>query len=142
MGSHNSSKDKGLQGNEQIEEAIAALQKQPTPEVLAHTLTVLRHRMKAAGELILAVEPDLSKDQMAIQTVTTSDGMHWWIAFSGFEEQAKGASGLQSTFMTKMDQLFQAALEEEKIAGVIINPWNRTIQLDKQLLSIILGTQQ
>lgn len=141
MGERNNFKDKGLQGNERIEEAIAALQRQATPEVLAHTLTVLRHRMKEEGELILAVEPDFSKDQMTIQTVTTADGMHWWIAFSGFEEQSKGAGSIQSTFMTKINHLFQAAIEEDKIAGVIINPWNRTIQLDKQLLSIILGTQ-
>ena len=33
-------KDNELQGNEKIEEAIAALQQEPTQEMLAHTLTV------------------------------------------------------------------------------------------------------
>ena len=33
-------KDKGLQGNEKIEEAILALQQEPTEELLAHALTV------------------------------------------------------------------------------------------------------
>ena len=32
-------KDKGLQGNEKIEEAILALQQEPTEELLAHALT-------------------------------------------------------------------------------------------------------
>ena len=32
--------DKGLSGNEKIEEAIAALQEEPSQELLAHTLTV------------------------------------------------------------------------------------------------------
>ena len=34
-------KDEGLQGNETIEEAILRLQKEPTPELLAHVLTVI-----------------------------------------------------------------------------------------------------
>lgn len=39
-------KDNELQGNEKIEEAIAALQQEPTQEMLAHTLTVIRRRMQ------------------------------------------------------------------------------------------------
>ena len=39
-------KDEGLQGNETIEEAILGLQKEPTPELLAHVLTVIRRRMR------------------------------------------------------------------------------------------------
>jgi hypothetical protein len=33
--------DKGLLGNEKIEEAVAALQQETTQEMLAHTLTVI-----------------------------------------------------------------------------------------------------
>ena len=50
-------KDKGLQGNEKIEEAILALQQEPTEELLAHALTVVRRRMREQGQLIVAVEP-------------------------------------------------------------------------------------
>ena len=39
--------DEGLQGNETIEEAILALQQEPTEEILAHTLTVIRRRARA-----------------------------------------------------------------------------------------------
>lgn len=42
-------KDKGLQGNEKIEEAILALQQEPTEELLAHALTVVRRRMRGRG---------------------------------------------------------------------------------------------
>ena len=38
----NNNTDKGLQGNEKIEEAIAGLQKETTQEMLAHALTVIR----------------------------------------------------------------------------------------------------
>ena len=40
-----SMRDEGLKGNEQIEEAILALQQEATPEMLAHALTVIRRRI-------------------------------------------------------------------------------------------------
>ena len=87
----NSKKDKGLIGNEKIEEAIAALQEEPSQELLAHTLTVIRRRMQEDGQLILAVEPPAGEAQLRIQAVQTSDGKQWWSAFTGFEEELKVA---------------------------------------------------
>ncbi len=49
--------DEGLQGNEKIEQAIRELQQAPSGEELAHTLTVVRRRMKEGGQFIVAVEP-------------------------------------------------------------------------------------
>lgn len=40
------SQDEGLRGNEKIEEAIAALQQELPADILAHTLTVVRRRMR------------------------------------------------------------------------------------------------
>ena len=48
--------DEGLRGNEKIEMAILALQQEPTGEMLAHTLTVVRRRMRESGQLILALD--------------------------------------------------------------------------------------
>ena len=45
-----------------------------------------------------------------------------------------------STFLSDMEELFTAAVSENGISGVIINPWNRAIMLDKMLLKIILGS--
>ena len=84
--------DEKLQGNEKIEAAIEGLKKEPTQEMLAHTLTVIRRRMK-------------------------------------------GADKVMSAFMGNMRQLFEA----EEVKGIIVNPWNRTIMLDKNLIRIILG---
>lgn len=57
--------DEGLKGNEKIEEAIAALQREATPEQLAHTLTVIRHRVQEGGQFIVAVgavpDPDANE---------------------------------------------------------------------------------
>ena len=44
--------------------------------------------------------------------------------------------------MTDIGKVLEAALSEEEISGVIINPWNRTIQLDKNLIQIIEGAKR
>ena len=131
--------DEGLLGNEKIEEAIAALQQQPTQELLAHALTVVRRRMRENGQVIIAVEPNAAAGQMKLQAVNTSDGNSWWSAFTSFDEELKGSGSVMSTFMTDIGKVLEAALSEEEISGVIINPWNRTLMLDKTLIRIVLG---
>ena len=41
--------------------------------------------------------------------------------------------------MAEMEKLFETALSVDEVEGVIINPWNRTIMLNKRLMEIILG---
>ena len=135
----NQPRDKGLNGNEKIEQAVAALQQEATQEQLAHTLTVIRRRMKEQGQLVVAVEPDLGGGQMHLRAIRTADGASWWYAFTSFEEELKGAEQIQSTFLVDIEKLFDAALTVKEISGVILNPWNRTIQLDKTLIRIIKG---
>ena len=131
--------DEGLYGNEKIEEAIAALQQEPTQELLAHALTVVRRRMRENGQMIIAVEPGMSGEQMKLQAVQTADGNSWWAVFTSCEEELKGSGSVMSTFMTDIQKVLEAALSEGQISGVIINPWNRTLMLDKTLIRIILG---
>ena len=135
----NTNQDKGLQGNEKIEQAIAALQQEATQELLAHALTVIRRRMKEHGQFILAVEPPTGDNQLRIGTVKNGDNKVWWVAFTSFEEELKGGGSVQSTFLTDISQFFNSALQVNEIEGVILNPWNRTIMLDKNLINIILG---
>ena len=136
----NNNTDKGLQGNEKIEEAIAGLQKETTQEMLAHALTVIRRRMKEGGQFIIAVEPPKGDGQIRLEAIKTDDGRNWWAAFTSFEEEVKGSGSVMSTFLSDMEELFTAAVSENGISGVIINPWNRTIMLDKMLLKFILGS--
>lgn len=131
--------DEGLNGNETIEQAIAALQQEATQEQLAHTLTVLRRRMKAGGQLIVAVEPALDGGPVQLKTIQTADGGRWWYAFTSFDEELKGAEPLKSTFLAEIGKLFDAVLAVPELNGLILNPWNRTIQLDKELIRIIKG---
>ena len=62
-------RDEGLKGNEKIEEAIAALQQEATPEMLAHALTVIRKRVRENGQVIVAVEPPTGDGQIRLQAV-------------------------------------------------------------------------
>lgn len=131
--------DEHLQENEKIERAIADLQQEPTQEMLAHALTVIRRRMNAGGQLVVAVDVSEGSTQMNAQAIKTEDGGIWWPAFTSFEEEIIGNNRVMSTFMGNMKQLFEIALKTEEISGIIINPWNRTIMLDKELIRIILG---
>lgn len=135
----NTPQDKGLQENEKIEQAIAALQQEATQELLAHALTVIRRRMNENGQFILAVEPPTGDNQLRIGTVKTGDNKVWWAAFTSFEEELKGSGSVMSTFLTGIEQAFRAVLAAEGAKGIIVNPWNRTIMLDKNLIRIILG---
>ena len=131
--------DKTLQGNDKIETAIAALQQDATEEMLAHVLTVIRRRMKEYAQLIVAVEPPKGDVKINLQAIKTGDGKQWWAAFTSFDEELKGSSQIMSTFTADIDKIFHVALQEPSIEGVIINPWNRTIMLNKTLINIILG---
>ncbi len=130
--------DEGLIGNEKIEEAIKELQNEAAPEQLAHTLTVIRRRMEEGGQLIVSVEPAFGSTNLNLQTIKTDDGLLWWVAFTSFDEELLGADSVKSTFLSDMDKLFEAAYNEPSINGIIINPWNRTIILDKRLISITM----
>ncbi len=135
-------KDQNLQGNEKIEDAILQLQQEPTQELLAHALTVVRRRMKEQGHLIVAVDPAGAMDSLQIQTVQTGDGKLWFAAYTGFEEQMKGSNAVMSAFTAEIEKLFQTALQTDAVEGVILNPWNRTLMLNKNLIHIIMGTEK
>lgn len=88
------SQDEGLRGNEKIEEAIAALQQELSADMLAHTLTVVRRRMREQGQFILALETPGADEQLKVRAVKTEDGKLWWAAFTSFEEELKGEEAL------------------------------------------------
>ena len=98
--------DEGLKGNEKIENAIASLQADASEERLAHTLTVIRRRMRENGQFIVAVEPPSGEEQIKVQAVKTPDGKNWWMAFTSFEEELKGSNSVMSTFLTDINKMF------------------------------------
>ena len=130
--------DVSLIGNDKIEEAIVNIQKEPTEENLVRALSIVRHRMNDKGQLIIAVEPPLPDGKLNLKVIKTEDGQMWWTAYTSFDEELKGADQVKSTFLSEIGRMFEAALTVPEIAGIIINPWNRTIMLDKHLIRIIM----
>ncbi len=130
--------DQGLQGNDKIEEAIRELQEMPSDEQLAHTLTLLRRRMRENGQVVVAVEAVAKEQNLQLATVGTADGRRWFAAFTSFEEEMKGGGAVKSTFLADIRQLFEMTREAD-VAGVILNPWNRRLALDQTLLAVVLG---
>ena len=100
-------KDEGLNGNEKIEQAVCQLQQEPTQEQLAHTLTVIRRRMRENGQVVVAVEPNPASEQMQLRALRTADGASWWYAFTSFEEEMKSAEAVQSTFLVELEKLLE-----------------------------------
>ena len=107
--------------------------------MLAHTLTVIRRTMTKKAQMIIAVEPPRGDNQIRLQIVETPDGKKWWAAFTSFDEEMKGGNQVMSTFLADMDQLLKSSLSANDIEGVIFNPWNKTIMLNKKLINIVLG---
>ena len=130
-------KDQALRENEKIEEYIGILQKEPTEEMLAVTLSEIRRSMKAGSQLVVEVEPSVT-DRFNLRTMDI-EGKMWIPAYTSFDEELKGGSSLMSTFMAEMGQLFEMALADNNVEGVILNPWNRTLMLDRNLIRIIKG---
>lgn len=142
-----------LKGNEQIETAIEGLHQELSEEMLAHTLTVIRRRMKEGAHLIVSVgldantilsggvpltDPGEMNSQLSLKTIE-SDGKKWFVAYTSFEEQMKGNEAVQSGFTAEIYKLFQMTLATDSVEGLIINPWNKTIQMDKNLIQITMG---
>lgn len=131
--------NKELAGNEQIEEAIRLVQEEPSDESLAHALTIIRRQMKAGAHLIVAVDSIPGDAQISLRTITTSDGKRWFAAFTGFEEQLKGSNPVMSAFTAPISQVLEMARTTGMVEGVILNPWNCTMMLNKNLIKIIQG---
>ncbi len=130
--------DKGLIGNERLEERIGMLQSEPSQEMLAVVLTSLRRRMKEHGQMIVPVDPS-SAGQAKVQIMQLENGEKWLPVFTSFDEQLKGGGKVMSTFLGDIGQLLRMTLQEPGVEGILINPWNRSLRLGKDLIRIIIG---
>lgn len=133
----NQKKDECLIGNEKIEEYIVKLKQEPSDEMLAMLLTAIRRRMQEQGQFVVAV--DMTPAGLQLQTKEIKEKGKWFIAFTSFEEQMAGNEKVMSTFMADIGQLFDMALQNESIQGVVLNPWNHSLLLDCELLRVIKG---
>ena len=130
--------DKGLAGNGKLEEQIMMLQKEPSPEMLSVVLTTVRRRMIEHCEMIVPVEAD-SSGNMRVQIMQIENGEKWLAVYTSFEEQMMGGQSVQSTFLSDIGQLLRMVLHEKSVEGLLVNPWNSSLRLSRDLIRIVLG---
>ena len=131
--------DKGLVGNEVIEKNIEELKNSFTDENLAVLLTTIRQRIQEKGQLVVGVSvPDNSGMNLTLQTVKYN-GAKWFIAFTSFDEELKGKSGVMSGFLADIDQILDITFKNNEIEGIILNPYGNMISLNKAVLTVIKG---
>lgn len=131
-------KDKGLIGNEKIEEYIGVLKEHPEDEVLAAVLTAIRKRMQEGGQFVVAVQMAV-EGGLKLETKVVGDRGDFFMAFTSFEEQMIGGSSVMSTFMADISQLFDMVLADDSVSGVLLNPYNLSILLDREVIHLITG---
>ncbi len=133
--------DKCLIGNKRIEDAISEMYDNMSDEKLAKVFTVIRERIAEEGHLVVAVKAG-ANGVIELRPVKTSDGKQWFAAFTSFDEQMKMKSGVMSQFTVEIAKLFDMVLQSEEIDGIMINPWDKAIKLDKNMIRLIAGFEQ
>lgn len=130
--------DKTLIGNKLIEDAIKKMYTTLTDENLAAVLTVIRKRMKDGGHFVVAVKAG-EESRFELRPVTTPDGNRWFAAFTSFDEELKKTDGVVSGFTAEISKLFETALASDEIQGIILNPWDKALKMDKTTIKLITG---
>lgn len=129
-------KDAGLIGNEIIEESLQMLTNEPSDEVLAAVLTQIRKRMHEKGQFVVAVDM-AAEGGVKLEAKTIKGKGDWFLAFTSFEEQMLGNTGVMSTFMADISQIFDIVFQSDGIQGVVLNAYHNPILLNRQILGII-----
>ena len=130
--------DPTLHGNEQIKEAIRLFHQEQSDENYAAACSVVRMCMVCDGHLIFPADVIDNTDGSTDFLFKTMDinGMDFLVAFTDQEEYKKApASGAVSQFIESM---LENVMQQDDIAGVIINPWGEHLVLCKADIALIL----
>lgn len=130
--------DKGLTGNEKIEEGIKKLKADFTDESLANVLTVIRKRALENGQFVVAVDAAKSDTNLSLSTVNMN-GKRWFVAYTSFEEEMKGNLNVMSGFLADISELFELALKSSEVEGILLNPHGNMMTLNKQIIEVVKG---
>jgi len=130
--------DKTLTGNKLIEDAVKKMYRTLNDENLAAVLTVIRKRMNDGGHFVVAVKAG-TENRFELRPVTTPDGNKWFAAFTSFDEELKRTEGVVSGFTAEISKLFDIALASDEINGIILNPWDKALKMDKTTIRLVRG---
>ena len=158
-GRQKGSHDPSLDGNEIIEDAISRFYEDSSKDNLIAVLEAIRRRMHEDGHFMIPViPPQAAIDMLDIEhtavgdTVTSSEDLHfklhhletkdgrqWLVAFTSEEEYRKGES---SSIISNFIENHLKGCRNMTEAGIIINPWDKSFLLTKELINLILDADK
>ena len=134
--------DPTLQGNEKIKAAIHLFHQEQSDENYTAACLAIRERMLHEGHLIFPADVVKDEDGATNFLFKTMDvnGMDFLVAFTDQAEYEKApASGAVSQFI---DSMLENAMQQDDIAGVVINPWGEHLVLCKADIAIVLSLEE
>lgn len=147
-----------MAGNAAIETAINQMYEKDDKESLFFLLTILCSRMKLESYVIVpfvTVDDDVFSDidvyslkegdslqfdhdvRIRMDTVTEGKDEEWFCLFTNVEELRKQQTG-NVIMSIPLSEMLEAALNNELVKGVVINPFGKYVRLDKEILGVIL----
>lgn len=156
--SSDAEENEDLSGNAAIEAAINQLYERGGKESLLFLLTVLCSRMKCEGHALvpfvevgegffsdmdvyqLKAGDTITLDhdvRLRMDTVTEDKKEEWLYLFTSEEELRKQQCG-NVIMSVPIKDMLRIALDNEKVLGLVINPFGRYVKLDKELLKFLL----
>ena len=146
-----------LDGNELIDTAIRSLYEKGDHESFVDVITSLCFRMKKEGcglvpfvtsEGAMFSELDISElkegdtltidheVRMRMDTVAAGDEVEWLYIFTNEEELHRNRTP-DVIVEVPFEDIFQIAARNEKVAGVVINPFGKYFKVDKKVIDCI-----
>lgn len=148
-------------GNEELVAAMVAAHQDGSKENYIRVLDLIAKRIAEGGEFILPVQMsqsafdmlgDLNKVKvgdtlqssenirMKLQTITDNDGKLWYVAFTDYKEAGKGEGS--SSVNQPIKDILKVAMASEEKEGLILNPWENPIFLNKDMLRMVLDASK
>ena len=148
-------------GNEELAAAMRFAHEDGSKENFLKVLDLLARRIAERGEIVLPVQmsqaafdmmgnlnhikvgdtvTSTEEIRMKPQTITDNDGGVWYAAFTGYEEAEKGESSSSVNQLLKW--IVRVALEDDDKKGLVLNPWEDPVFLDKDLLKMVFDASR
>ena len=127
-----------LIGNDIIENALAAVNKNANQDTVMAVIHALQDRMVADGHLLLPVEYDDPDDTntFRLRTVLSENDDLYIACFTSEEELHKGEpTAVISHFI---GVFLEAIIDNSSVKGIVINPFGHNFHLSKGAIQIVL----
>lgn len=138
--------------NQDLETAIARVEQDACQDHIWGMLHAFSNRIQQNGSLLvpiveqsgtdlrtiekLSLDKDGQSRNFELRKVELARGGMAYCAFTSWREFEKGE---QSDWeVAGLEDILEKALEDETVMGLLINPWDVSVLLDKQLLQLIL----